>query len=74
MENESGVPLEVHLIDTPGFDDDFDADADILHKVAAWINAVFHNENERISGVLLPPRYHTWSNSGFRSTKPRNAP
>jgi hypothetical protein len=52
MENNAGVPLEVHLIDTPGFDDDFDADADVLHKVASWINAIFHNEKERISGVL----------------------
>jgi hypothetical protein len=51
MNDESGVQHEVHLIDTPGFDDDFDSDADILHKVAAWINAIFHGK-EKISGVL----------------------
>jgi hypothetical protein len=34
MEDGHGEIHRVHLIDTPGFDDDFDSDTDVLHKIA----------------------------------------
>lgn len=47
----NGNPREVHLIDTPGFDDDFDSDTVVLDKIACWGNALL-GRRRKISGVL----------------------
>ena len=51
MEDARGIRHEVHLIDTPGFDDDFDSDPIVLDKIANWTNRLFDNQQE-ISGIL----------------------
>ena len=51
LEDKGGKPYEVHLIDTPGFDDDFDSDAVVLHKIASWSNSLF-GRGQKISGIL----------------------
>jgi len=51
IQDDRGTLCEVHLIDTPGFDDDFDADTTVLDKIANWTNSLFHCGN-KISGVL----------------------
>lgn len=68
MEDESGKPFEVHLIDTPGFDDDFDSDTVVLEKIAGWGNSLF-GDGKTISGVLY---LHDVSVSRMRGSGIRN--
>jgi hypothetical protein len=42
---------EIHLIDTPGFDDETETDGDLLGMVAEWANSIY-NEKLKISGIL----------------------
>ena len=46
-----GTPYEIHLIDSPGFDDDFIGDADILSSIADYVNTNYKLK-ERLAGVL----------------------
>ncbi|KAF3921970.1 hypothetical protein ABW20_dc0103622 [Dactylellina cionopaga] len=41
----------VHLIDTPGFDDTYRQDIDILKDIAFWLNASY-KENIQLTGVV----------------------
>jgi hypothetical protein len=68
MEDGSGKPCEVHLIDTPGFDDDFDSDTVVLDKIASWGNSLFRR-GQKISGVLY---LHDVSVSRMRGSGIRN--
>jgi hypothetical protein len=42
---------EVHLIDTPGFDDDKMADHEVLDRIALWINTVY-SQGWKIGGII----------------------
>ena len=46
-----GKPYEIHLIDSPGFDDDFAGDADLLSSIADYVNTNYKLK-ERLAGVL----------------------
>ena len=46
-----GRYYEVHLIDTPGFDDDYGADAEILSNIADYVNTIYLLK-DRLAGVL----------------------
>lgn len=45
------VPYEIHLIDSPGFDDDITGDVDILSNIAEYVNTTYKLK-ERLAGVL----------------------
>ena len=45
------IPYEIHLIDSPGFDDDSTDDVDILHNIAEYLNTTYKLK-ERLAGVL----------------------
>ena len=45
------MPYEIHLIDSPGFDDDFIGDADVLSSIADYVNTNYKLK-ERLAGVL----------------------
>lgn len=68
MEDASGKPREVHLIDTPGFDDDFDSDTDVLKKIADLINSLY-DRKEHMCGVLYlhDISLHRMRGSGLRN-------
>ncbi|KAK7695012.1 hypothetical protein QCA50_002200 [Cerrena zonata] len=42
----------VVLIDTPGFDDTFKTEADVLHSIADFLAAMYQNE-QKLSGVIF---------------------
>lgn len=42
---------EIHLIDSPGFDDDITGDVDILSNIAEYVNTTYKLK-ERLAGVL----------------------
>jgi hypothetical protein len=68
IEDDRGNRLKIHLIDTPGFDDDFDSDPNVLYKIANWINSLY-NSNEKISGILY---LHDVSLTRMRGSGRRN--
>jgi uncharacterized membrane protein len=43
--------LLVHLIDTPGFDDTFRTDSDVLKDIVFWLNTGY-KENIQLSGIV----------------------
>ena len=45
------MPYEVHLIDSPGFDDDIAGDVDILSNITKYVNTTYKLK-ERLAGVL----------------------
>lgn len=46
-----GTTYEVHLVDSPGFDDDIVGDAKVLEGIAAYVNLTYKLK-ERLAGVL----------------------
>ncbi|KAL9608269.1 MAG: hypothetical protein Q9167_006893 [Letrouitia subvulpina] len=46
-----GTTYEVHLIDSPGFDDDVVGDVDVLKNIADYVNLTYKLK-ERLAGVL----------------------
>lgn len=46
-----GTTYEVHLIDSPGFDDDIVGDVDVLKNIADYVNLTYKLK-ERLAGVL----------------------
>ena len=42
---------KVHLIDTPGFDDTFRSDAEVLKEIAYWLSSAY-GSNVRLSGII----------------------
>jgi hypothetical protein len=44
-------PYHVHLVDTPGFDDSFKNDAEILDGIAEFLRQV-HDQRGKLSGIL----------------------
>ena len=46
-----GTPYEIHLIDSPGFDDDVIGDADVLSSIADYVNTNYKLK-EQLAGVL----------------------
>ncbi|KAF7553006.1 hypothetical protein G7Z17_g3936 [Cylindrodendrum hubeiense] len=44
-----GTPL--YLVDTPGFDDTYKTDSDVLRDVANWLNMTYENK-VRLSGIV----------------------
>ena len=44
-------PYVVHMVDTPGFDDPFATDAEILQGIAKFLRQVYH-ERATLSGIL----------------------
>ncbi|KAI6024270.1 P-loop containing nucleoside triphosphate hydrolase protein [Pisolithus marmoratus] len=55
------------LVDTPGFDDTSVSDAQILEKIARWLNAIYI-ENIKLNGVLY---FHPISYSRVRDASAR---
>lgn len=45
------MPYEIHLIDSPGFDDDLSADAEVLSSIADYVN-LNSRLKQRLAGVL----------------------
>ncbi|KIO01012.1 hypothetical protein M404DRAFT_40787, partial [Pisolithus tinctorius Marx 270] len=56
------------LVDTPGFDDTFMTDAQILREIAQWLNAAY-KKNIKLSGVLY---LHRISDNRVSGTPLRN--
>ncbi|KAL9587462.1 MAG: hypothetical protein Q9203_003517 [Teloschistes exilis] len=46
-----GIAYEVHLIDSPGFDDDIMGDAEVLKNIASYINIIYKMK-KKLAGVL----------------------
>ena len=46
-----GITYEVHLIDSPGFDDDIVGDVEVLESITAYVNLTYKLK-ERLAGVL----------------------
>lgn len=46
-----GIAYEVHLIDSPGFDDDIVGDAEVLKDIASYINIIYKMK-KKLAGVL----------------------
>lgn len=46
-----GGRLRVHVIDTPGFDDTYRTDADILREVAAWLSDTYEKD-VHVTGMI----------------------
>ena len=46
-----GMTYEVHLIDSPGFDDDIVGDVEVLKNIADYVNLTYKMK-ERLAGVL----------------------
>ena len=47
----NGVLYKIYLIDSPGFDDGLVSDAEILKKIADYVNTLF-TRNKKLAGVL----------------------
>lgn len=43
---------KIHLVDTPGFDDTYRSDSDILREVALWLNKA-HVSNLKLAGIIF---------------------
>ncbi|KAF1940628.1 hypothetical protein EJ02DRAFT_406290 [Clathrospora elynae] len=50
---EDGV--KIYLVDTPGFDDSYRSDSEILREVALWLNKA-HASDLKLSGIILLQR------------------
>ncbi|KAI4675994.1 uncharacterized protein J4E84_009793 [Alternaria hordeiaustralica] len=46
---------KVYLVDTPGFDDTYRSDSEILREVALWLNKA-HTEKLRLAGIIFLQR------------------
>ncbi|KAF2652458.1 P-loop containing nucleoside triphosphate hydrolase protein [Lophiostoma macrostomum CBS 122681] len=43
---------KIYLVDTPGFDDSYRSDSDILRELADWLNSA-HKSNIKLTGLIL---------------------
>ena len=51
--------LQVHLIDTPGFDDTNRSDSDVLKDLAYWLGISYEKKKIRLTGLIyLHPISH----------------
>ncbi|RYN50589.1 hypothetical protein AA0118_g10820 [Alternaria tenuissima] len=46
---------KIYLVDTPGFDDTYRTDSEILREVALWLNKA-HSEKLRLAGIIFLQR------------------
>lgn len=46
------VDKTVHLIDTPGFDDTYRSDIDVLKDVSYWLNKSYKEKNIKLTGIV----------------------
>ncbi|KAL5353743.1 hypothetical protein ACLOAV_001784 [Pseudogymnoascus australis] len=46
------VDKTVHLIDTPGFDDTYRSDIDVLKDVSYWLNKSYKEKNIELTGIV----------------------
>ncbi|KAL1797156.1 hypothetical protein ACET3X_003762 [Alternaria dauci] len=46
---------KIYLVDTPGFDDTYRTDSEILREVALWLNKA-HSEKLRLTGIIFLQR------------------
>ena len=52
--------LQVHLIDTPGFDDTNRSDSDVLKDLAYWLGISYEKKKIQLTGLIyLHPISHT---------------
>ena len=49
--DHNGVLYEIHLIDSPGFEDGALIDTDVLSRIADYVNMIY-KLNQRLAGVL----------------------
>jgi hypothetical protein len=60
----------VHLIDTPGFDDTYKTDSDVLRDLAFWLTASYGNGFKLTGIIYLHPITHTrMSGSAFKNLR-----
>ena len=45
------APINVHLLDTPGFDDTYRSDTDVLKEIACWLTKSYQHK-VKLSGIL----------------------
>jgi hypothetical protein len=50
-----GGGQKIYLVDTPGFDDDYRSDSEILREVATWLNHA-HKSKLKLSGIIYLQR------------------
>jgi hypothetical protein len=60
--------LRVHLIDTPGFNDTYLSDTEVLRTLASWLSQSFKS-GIRLSGIIY---MHRISDIGFRGSAMKN--
>ena len=49
--HQNGIEYEIHLIDSPGFDDGTLNDAEVLSKIVTYVNTIYKLKH-RIAGFL----------------------
>lgn len=61
---------KIYLVDTPGFDDTYRSDSEILREVALWLNKA-HMENVKLSGIIFLQRISDFriGGSGIKNIK-----
>ncbi|GLB39695.1 putative 50S ribosome-binding GTPase [Lyophyllum shimeji] len=59
----------VIMVDTPGFDDTYEGDADILRRIAQWLETSYRNQESVLAGVIY---LHDISHDRFSGTARRN--
>ncbi|MCJ1389740.1 hypothetical protein MMC18_002597 [Xylographa bjoerkii] len=43
---------DIHLIDTPGFDDTYRTDSDVLKDMAYWLSITYENKKIKLTGII----------------------
>lgn len=59
----------VVMVDTPGFDDTYEGDAEILKRIAEWLEKSYHDHAVVLAGVIY---LHDISHDRFSGTARRN--